>query len=105
MSMSYPTIPINQLDEWISRGQEMFLVDLRNKSSYERGHIKGAVNIPFEDLEDRLTELPRETPIVFYCSRGGQSMLACNHLQPRGWQVVNTAGGTAFYRGKYMVRT
>lgn len=103
--MAYPTIPINQLDRFIDQEQEMFLIDLRNKASYDKCHIKGAVNLPFTELEDRFGSLPRDKTLIFYCSRGGQSLLACNHLSAQGWNVVNTAGGTAFYRGKYMVCT
>lgn len=102
--MLYPTIPINQIDNLIDQRQDIYLVDLRNRASFGRCHIKGAVNIPFQELENRLDELPSGQTLYFYCSRGGQSMLACNHLAPLGRDVVNTAGGLAFYRGKYLVR-
>lgn len=102
--MCYPIITVGELDYWINGGRQMFLVDLRGPEAFSRSHLKGAVNIPFEELEDRLEELPVGTPIVFYCTRGSQSMLACNHLVDRGYQVVNVAGGLTAYRGKYLIQ-
>ena len=85
----------------------MELIDLRDRKSYAYSHLKGAVNIPYEELEDMAEEgvldhCP-DVPMVFYCTRGSQSMLACNHLSARGYPVVNTAGGLAAYSGTSMV--
>ena len=94
---------MRELEYWISTEKQMYLVDLRGRDAYERGHLKGAVNIPFDELEDRLEELPAGMPLVFYCVRGSQSMLVCNHLCDRGYQVVNAAGGLNAYRGRHLV--
>ncbi len=101
--MRYPIISMRQLDFWIAQNRQMYLVDLRGREAYERGHLRGAVNIPFDELEDRLAELPAGLPLVFYCTRGSQSMLACNHLSDRGYQVINAAGGLNAYRGNHLV--
>lgn len=101
--MLYPTITMRELDNWILYGKDMYLVDLRNRGSYDRCHLTGAVNIPFEELEEHLGELPSDCPIVFYCSRGSQSMLACNRLWNQGVQVVNAGGGLMAYRGRNLV--
>lgn len=99
--MSYTTITLKQLDTLISQGKSMELIDLRSPESYQAGHIKGAKNIPYEDIMDRLEELPRNRALVFYCSRGGQSMVACRDLSRMGYQVVNVANGFTSYRGIY----
>ena len=101
--MVYPTITMRELDNWSLYGKTMYLVDLRNQSSFERCHLAGAVNIPFEELEEHTGELPTDRPIVFYCSRGSQSMLACNRLWDQGFQVVNAGGGLMAYRGRNLV--
>lgn len=105
--MNYPTISMRELECWILCGKPMELIDLRDRKSYAYSHLKGAVNIPYEELEDMAEEgvldhCP-DVPMVFYCTRGSQSMLACNHLSARGYPVVNTAGGLAAYRGTSMV--
>jgi|GEM_PF-617938 len=43
-------------------------VDVRSQSEYDSGHIKGAVHIPVSVLEDRISELPKDRPIVVYCN-------------------------------------
>ena len=105
--MNYPTISMRELEFWILCGKPMELIDLRDRKSYAYSHLKGAVNIPYEELEDMAEEgvldhCP-DVPMVFYCTRGSQSMLACNHLSARGYPVVNTAGGLAAYLGTSMV--
>jgi len=94
-----------ELEQWIAQGKPMYLVDLRNRESYRRCHLMGAVNIPFDELENRAGELPPDVPVVFYCSRGSKSILACNHLWNQGCEVVNVGCGLAAYRGKYLVRS
>jgi predicted sulfurtransferase len=44
------------------------LVDVRNEASYKAGHIKGALNIPFNEIRERARELPRDKMIITYCS-------------------------------------
>lgn len=99
--MTFPTISLRQLDEWIRQGQKMQLVDLRDSASYEMCHIDGAVNIPMAELEERKEEISKDIPVVFYCSRGGQSMLACSNLGRQGYRVINVANGICCYRGRY----
>lgn len=100
----FKTIPISEVDHYIDNQYDMVLIDLRNSASYERAHISGAVNIPYEEIEQRVSELPRNKVLVFYCSRGGQSMMVCRYLARMGYSVVDVAGGMAYYRGKYLVR-
>ena len=107
--MSYPTISMRELDCWITCNTPMELIDLRSREAYEYSHLKGAVNIPFEELEEMYYGQEPfcpciEVPLVLYCTRGGQSMLACNHLSARGYPVVNVAGGIAAYRGNWLIR-
>lgn len=106
--MRYPTISMRELDCWITCNRPMELIDLRNRAAYECSHLKGAINIPFEELEEMIQEeqfcLCSDLPLVFYCTRGSQSMLVCNHLSARGYSVVNTAGGLVAYRGSWLIR-
>ena len=46
---------------------DLLLLDLRDKEDYQRGHIKGAVSIPLEEIDKRYQELPRDKEIVAYC--------------------------------------
>ena len=80
------------------------IIDLRREESYRKSHIKGAVNLPYVDREEWMSDLPMNQLLIFYCSRGGQSMSVCRELEPYGFRLVNIANGIEYYRGKYMVR-
>lgn len=102
MKCPYYMIRWDMLDRWLDRGEQVLLVDLRSREEYGRGHLKGARNIPYEELGDRYEELPKDRLLVCYCSRGAQSMRACGRLCHMGYRTVNLAGGVLYYRGKYM---
>lgn len=54
---------------------EVSVIDVRPSSEYNAGHVDGAINIPLDDLPQRLIDLPRHQEIVAYC-RGPYCMLA-----------------------------
>ena len=63
----------------------IYLVDVRDKKEYDKGSLKTAVNIPVEELEKRLTSLPKDKPIVFICgtgARSGESYYMVKDLMP-----------------------
>lgn len=49
------------------RNGDVVLVDVRPREEYEAGHIEGARSIPFDELEERLAELPSDREVVAYC--------------------------------------
>jgi rhodanese-related sulfurtransferase/DNA-binding transcriptional ArsR family regulator len=75
-------------DELLRRlGDESTVVlDVRPGSEYAAGHLPGALNIPLEELADRLAELPRDTEVVAYC-RGQYCVLAHDAVR-----LLNGAG-------------
>jgi NADPH-dependent 2,4-dienoyl-CoA reductase/sulfur reductase-like enzyme/rhodanese-related sulfurtransferase len=71
-----------------------FLMDIREKPEFERGHIKSAVNIPLSELRDRLQEIPGDRPVYVYCRTGQRSYNAVLALQNSGFaNVYNITGG------------
>lgn len=96
-------ISVMELERYLEEGRPMYLVDLRDAESYRAGHIFGAVNIPAEELPDRLRELPRGELIVLYCYHGPHSMRASRNLAVLGYTVADVCGGIQAYRGKYLV--
>ena len=63
-------IKIAELSALLKKGKKSqpFIVDVRAAGSFQAGHIKGAVNIPYGDVENRLREFPKNRLIVTYCS-------------------------------------
>ena len=75
-------------------GASDFLVDVREGSEYAAGHIPGAVNIPMEELRNRLEDIPADKTIYIYCQIGLRGYLAQRILLQRGFgRVFNISGG------------
>ena len=69
------------------------LVDVRTPSEFASGHIPGAINIPLQQLDSRLTELqPKDTPLVVYCRSGNRSGNATRMLKNAGFAAVHDLG-------------
>lgn len=76
---------------------ERFLLDVRTPAEFEKGHLQGAVNIPVDELRDRLGELPAEREIAVYCRVGQRGYIATRVLLQAGLQAVNLSGGYLSY--------
>ncbi len=75
-----------------------FLVDVRTPEEYAIGSIYGAVNIPVDDLRDRLGELSRDRKVYIFCQVGLRGYLATRILKLNGFeQVYNLSGGYKLY--------
>lgn len=71
------------------------LLDVREADEYENGHIPGAVNIPLSELQNRLSEVDREKPIVVVCARGGRSAMAIEFMTANDFDgLYNLSDGT-----------
>lgn len=77
---------------------EVLLVDVRTKEEFEMGAMPGAVNIPLDEIRDRLAEIPRDKPIITACAIGLRGYLAARILLGNGYESVrNLAGGYKTY--------
>ena len=57
----------DELNTKLNKNEDIIILDVRSKESYEMGHIKNAENIPFSDLEGRSGELDNTKEIIIYC--------------------------------------
>lgn len=64
------------------------LLDVRTRDEFASGHVKGAVNIPVQELGQRLREVPRGA-VVVYCRSGGRSASAASILSANGYDVTD----------------
>jgi rhodanese-related sulfurtransferase len=79
------------------RDEAVVVLDVRPGDEYEAGHIPGAVSLPIEELERRLTELPRDREIVAYC-RGPYCLFsrqAVEKLRAHGFRALRMEDGVA----------
>jgi NADPH-dependent 2,4-dienoyl-CoA reductase/sulfur reductase-like enzyme/rhodanese-related sulfurtransferase len=73
--------------------EPVFLLDVRNPSEYRQDHIKGAVNIPLDELRDRMDEVPKDRQVWTYCFVGQRSYYASRALSQYGYDIKNLSGG------------
>ena len=74
------------------------LLDVRTAAENELGHIEGSVNIPVDDLRERMNELPTDKKIIVYCGVGLRGYIACRILSQSGFnEVYNLSGGYKTY--------
>jgi len=88
----------NEIDRYVGDTAYIF-IDLRTKREYESGHIRGAINITVENLEDSIYLIPKYKKVIVYCARGGRSIMAARILSKNGFQVKNVIGGIKNYYG------
>ena len=78
---------------------QVALIDVRTPEEYALGTIPGAVNVPLDELRERLAELPRDRALWLFCGVGLRGYLASNILRGQGYREVrNLVGGIKTYR-------
>ena len=77
---------------------KVMLIDVRTPDEFALGTIPGAVNIPLDDLRERLSEIPADRPLWLFCGIGLRGYLASNILKGYGYKDVrNLIGGLKIY--------
>ena len=76
------------------REENAFLLDVRNVAEWNGGHVPSAHHVHLGYLRDRTDEIPRDRPVLLYCSSGNRSGIAASLLQAEGFKdVCNIDGG------------
>jgi len=68
------------------------LLDVRTQAEWDGRHLPGARLIPLSELEARMSEIPRDHPVVVYCQSGGRSAQAATMLGAAGYDVHDLGG-------------
>ena len=70
------------------------LIDVRTPAEVAEGMAPGAINIPLQEIQQRLAEFPKDKDLLIYCRSGKRSMAASNFLIENGYEkVFNVVGG------------
>ncbi len=77
----------------LARQREPVVLDVRNASEFEQGHLPDAVNVAYLQLPERLGEVPRGTHLFVNCRSGFRSARAVAYLNEHGFSATNIAGG------------
>ncbi len=92
-------VDVHQVKRWMEQSRPFVLLDVREESEWNKGHLPSAQylgrGILERDIETYFPEL--DTPLVLYCGGGFRSILAADNLQQMGYRdVISMDGG---YRG------
>lgn len=80
--------------------EELQFVDLREEELYNEGHIPGAINIPYEDFQQRFTVLQKDKSVILICHTGRMGEESADFLLKEGFNdVANLGGGMAVWDG------
>lgn len=97
-----------ELDERRSRGEDIFVLDVRPRKTYQRTHIDGSVNVPVYDdlkagneeaLRQNLEKVPEHKTVVTVCKAGVVARTATSVLEEEGYEATTLAGGMRRWRG------
>ena len=72
------------------------IVDVRTEEEFAEGNVNGSINIPLNEVVERMEELKDMQPLVLCCLSGGRSGQATAFLQAQGCDDVHNGGGWEF---------
>jgi rhodanese-related sulfurtransferase len=86
------------LADWAAlAGNGAKIVDVRDAEEFVAGHIPGAINLPLNEIRQRLGELPRDREVWLYCGVDQRAYYATRTLLQHGYNVRNLSGGWRTY--------
>ena len=82
------------------QNKEAIIIDVRTPGEYRDGHIPGVVNIPLDELEKRIGEIPKDKKVVLICRTGNRSAQGTKLLRSKGFSnVYNSTSGMTSWKG------
>jgi hydroxyacylglutathione hydrolase len=95
-----PQMAADEVHERMKSG-DVAVLDVRGRSEWIAGHVPGVPNIPVGHLTERLSEVPRDRPLVVHCQSGARSAIAASVLRAHGFDnVINMTGGYADWNAR-----
>ena len=93
-AVEYGNLTVDEASSLIESKPDLVILDVRTPSEYEDEHIKDAINIPVDELEERLGELDPGDELLVYCRTGNRSTRAVRLLEENGFtKVLHMDGG------------
>ncbi len=92
-SNAAPSVEISPAQAYARLQQGAFFLDVRSQDEWNQFHIKGSTLIPLNELQSRLSEVPKEKDIVVVCLSGHRSLSGTSILQQAGYSHVSCLSG------------
>ena len=75
---------VAQVADWILTSSGAIVIDVRTPEEFAAGHVTGAINIPIDELDDRLEDLKGYEAVVTICNRGNRASRGARQLTRAG---------------------
>jgi rhodanese-related sulfurtransferase len=99
-----PSITADEAHAMVQKDQKLLFLDVRNADEIARnGSLKGYVNIPVDQLEGRLNEVPKDRKIITTCQAGKRAARAAEILTKAGYTVLASCGMRGFTKKDQLV--
>lgn len=82
-----------KIEQFQENPEQFRVLDVRSTKEWEHGHVAGSINIPLDELPDRLGELEQSAPLAAICRTGVRSQKAMDLLVENGFQAESLEGG------------
>jgi rhodanese-related sulfurtransferase len=95
-------VDFKEIKRRLDAGEKLFLVDVREDSEWDRGHLPGAVHLGKGVIERDVEKAfpDKSAPLALYCGGGFRSALAADNLQKMGYtNVISMDGGWRGWTG------
>lgn len=80
--------------------EDVVMIDVREQSEYDAGHIPGITLIPMNSVPNRLSEIPTDKTVVLSCRSGNRSGQVFQYLKQQGYtNIHNLEGGIVAWQG------
>ena len=93
------TVQYHEIEQLIKSGA--FVIDARDSIEVTFSSIPGTVNIPFPEIRERLSEIPKNQKIFVYCQTGIRAYNTVRILRQRGYEAYNLDGAFKTYQSVY----
>jgi rhodanese-related sulfurtransferase len=94
-----PSISAAELHERRNSGEAPVVIDVRTPAEYAAGHVPGAINIPFDQVAERIAEVEAPNGVALYCMVGPRARKGESALLAAGYEsVFHLEGGLAAWQ-------
>jgi rhodanese-related sulfurtransferase len=83
----YTSLSVEEARDRIKSGN-VYIVDVRRRDEFRKGHLRKAKNIPLDEFTDRLNKIPKKRDVLVYCDTGARSIRAVRYLEVAGHEGI-----------------
>ena len=82
---NYTSVKVAEAYDLMKENRDVYILDVRMRNEYRKGHLRNAKNIPLGDVDKRLSKIPRNSKVLVYCRNGARSVRAIRRLEVVGY--------------------